>query len=233
MTDIKLSKRMNAIVDMVDEETVADIGCDHSFVSIALVQRDIASHVVAMDVRSGPVKIAIANVHEHKMDSCIDVRISDGFESLGEHEAECAIIAGMGGSLMVGILERGKAHLKNKISLVLQPQSDIYLVREYLHNVGYEIVRENMLVDEDKYYTIMRAVPALATVSPYTKEELEYGRILLAEKNPVLMEYLSYKYDKNEHIMMELKKKNTEKALDRINELILEQQTIRSCLGQL
>lgn len=228
--DIRLSKRMDAIVDMVDERTVADIGCDHAFVSIALIARGIADSVVALDVRSGPVGIAENNVNMHGMSKKISVRISDGFEALMEHEAECAIIAGMGGSLMVDILKRGRIHMQNGISLVLQPQSDIQLVREYLYSQSYDIVRENMLIEDDKYYTIMRAIPVKSPIEPYTKEELLYGRYLLASKNKVLREFLCHKYEKNEHIMMELKKKNTDKALERIKELVDEQSIIKSCL---
>lgn len=229
--DIRLSKRMTVLVDMVDEPTVADIGCDHAFVSIKLVLAGTAERVVAMDVREGPVEIARANVAECGLENRISVRLSDGFSALSEHEAECAVIAGMGGPLMVHILRAGQRHMKNGIHLVLQPQSELYCVRACLFDMGYEIIREEMLSEEGRYYTVMKAVPAERRIDTYTEAELLYGRILLASKNPTLMRYLRHTYEKNRKLMERLAAAGTDKAGRRMEELRREQEMLVSCLG--
>ncbi len=230
MTDVRLSNRMKAIVDMVDEETVADIGCDHAFVSIALVQAGKALRVIAMDVNPGPIHIAGENVSAYHMEDRIQIRLSDGFAALREHEAECAVIAGMGGQLMVDILRAGDGHLQNGIHLVLQPQSEPHVVRAYLHRAGYEIICEDMLQEDGKYYVIMKAVPAGAQVTEYSEAELMYGRLLLESRNPVLMAYLKSRYERNRKLDENLTKAGTEKARERAAGLRREQVLIKECL---
>ena len=105
--DIKLSKRMQAVADMVDGENVADIGCDHAFVSIYLAGKPFVKKVIAMDVKTGPVDIAKANVAAYNLENKIEIRMSDGFGNLEVGEADVAVIAGMGGYLMIDILKNG------------------------------------------------------------------------------------------------------------------------------
>ena len=110
---IVLSKRMEAVVNMVspqslvvpEKKCIADIGCDHAYVSIALMERGLADKVIAMDVRKGPLEIAAKNVAEYGMENNIELRLSDGMERLKPGEADAIIIAGMGGLLMCSILE--------------------------------------------------------------------------------------------------------------------------------
>ncbi len=220
--DIKLSKRMQAVANMVKEKKVVDIGCDHAFVSIYLAGKSSIDGVIAMDVKTGPVDIARANVEMHNLSDKIQVRMSDGFENLREGEADVAIIAGMGGYLMIDILEGGRNHLGNGISLILQPQSDIKAVREYLVACGYEIEQEDMLVEEGKYYSIIRAVPASHQSVNYLSEEYMYGPKLLEAGHPVLKEYLIFSRDKNIQLEDRLLKTDSLKSQDRIAELKLE-----------
>lgn len=217
--DIKLSKRMQAVADMVVEKRVVDIGCDHAFVSIYLANKPFVDNVVAMDVKTGPVDIASANVRAYNLSDKINVRMSDGFENLEVGEAEVAVIAGMGGYLMIDILEGGKEHLENGINLVLQPQSDIMAVREYLVHSGYKIIAEEMLIDEGKYYTVMKAVPARNSEVSYNSEEMDYGPYLLANRHPVLNQYLEFSKGKNEDLVKKLEQAGSEKSIERIKQL--------------
>ncbi len=220
--DIRLSKRMQAVADMVVEERVVDIGCDHAFVSIYLAQKPDMERVIAMDVKTGPVDIAKANIAAYKLADKIEVRMSDGFDKLSVGEADVAVIAGMGGYLMIDILEAGKKHLDNGISLVLQPQSDIQQVRQYLDGVGYIIGDEDMLIEDGKYYTIIRAVPRGESSVAYTKDDYIYGPLLLEKRHPVLRSYLEWFRDKNLELWDKLKATDSEKSRERIMQLIDE-----------
>lgn len=216
MKDVNLSKRMEAVVNMVSPQsfTIADVGCDHAYVSIALVQRQLADKVIAMDVRTGPLDIAKRNVNEAGYSKLIDIRLGDGLERLEPGEADTIIIAGMGGLLMKGILERGLhilCHEKKRPVLILQPQSDLKEVRMFLYRHEYHIVCETMLVEDGKYYTVMKAEPvvldknigkdedksdetdigwsAIAEES-YSEEEWVYGRCNLRNQNETLLAFL-------------------------------------------
>lgn len=231
MKDVNLSKRMETVVSMISPQsfaiaaveengdsvqavydkqtslTIADVGCDHAYVSIALVNRNIADKVIAMDVRTGPLDIARRNVAESGLANKIDIRLGDGLEKLVPGEADAIIIAGMGGLLIKGILERGIHILKCKEKrpvLILQPQSDLKEVRMFLLAHAYDIVSECMLLEDGKYYTVMKAKPCECDMEScismtetcsgnghiYTDEELVYGRYNLEHQNSVLQEYL-------------------------------------------
>ncbi len=232
MTDIKLSKRMQTVVGMVKEKTVADIGCDHAFVSIYLMKTGMCSRVIAMDVKKGPIDIAKGNVSSYGMEDRISVRLSDGFSSLKEGEAECAIIAGMGGNLMVNILKAGRVHTDSGIKLVLQPQSDIECVRAYLTDIGYTIEEEDMLVEEGKYYTVMRAIPDISAKeeAPYNSYELAFGPCLLKNRHRVLYQYLEKQLTKNDSIIEGLAKVDTDSSRQRMDELSRENNFIKEII---
>lgn len=257
MTDIKLSRRMQAVADMVaagccvDVEdsvsscgcTVADIGCDHAFVSIYLKSKGIAGKVIAMDVRKGPLDIARSNIASYGLSEYIDVRLSDGFAALAPGEADIAVIAGMGGLLMVDILKRGSVHTECGIELVLQPQSEPDKLRLYLDEIGYDIVDEVFLQEDGKYYTVIRAVKRCrgnnnnsaddktAVLDDVKKEaQLLYGPVLLKKKDTLLRKYIEGQLEKNHELRDRLGASPTPKSASRIEELKKEEEIMLCAL---
>lgn len=238
MTEIKLSRRMQAVADMVSVDSerkmtdvkaikgdaaaytrnVADIGCDHAFVSIYLKAKGIAGKVIAMDVKDGPLDIARANIASYGLSDYIDVRSSDGFDALETGEADVAIIAGMGGLLMVKILTRGKRHTDAGIELILQPQSEIDKVRAYLRTIQYRIVDEDMLMEDGKYYTIIKASPGKDSYSNPSVTD-KFGPVLLEKKNATLKMYIDEQKVKNQRLRKSLSHAMTPKSEKRIREL--------------
>lgn len=225
-----LSKRMQALVEMVDERRIADIGCDHAFVSIDLLLSNKAEKVIAMDVRKGPLAIAEQNIRSYGLENKISVRLSDGFSALDVGEVDCAIIAGMGGLLMVRILQQAKEHLSAGIHLVLQPQSEADELRSFLVEQGYKIVAEQMLMDEDKYYTVMKAVPTEGECVQYSRAELCFGPCLLKSRDEVLHTYLVRQNDKLQELKERLLHIDTDKAKNRLEEIEAERCLIRESL---
>lgn len=206
MEERVLSLRLQQVADFVAPcHTVADVGCDHGYVSIYLLQRGIAKHAIAMDVRKGPLARAEQNRNLAGLQTCMECRLSDGLKDLKPNEAEVIVIAGMGGPLMTEILSRGRETKVLAKQLVLQPQSDIPAVRRYLHDIGYYIVREAFLQEEGKYYTVLQTEKRNAR--PETEDEAkaaedakelwkdveyQYGRYLLEHKHPELFRYLEH-----------------------------------------
>lgn len=157
---IRLSKRLDAVAGMVTEgNIVCDVGCDHGFVSIYLIRKAISPKAFAMDVNSGPLQAAREHILDYGLQDYIETRLSDGVEALKGGEADSLICAGMGGRLVIRILEEGKRKIRSMKEIILQPQSEIRSVREYLREEGYLIVDENMILEDEKYYQVIKAEP--------------------------------------------------------------------------
>lgn len=171
--NIELSLRMQTVADMVQPGgRVCDIGCDHAFVSIYLVANGIADHVIASDVRTGPCAIARDNIARWGMDDRIDLRLGDGLGTVKPGETDSIIIAGMGGILITDILDAGRAVVNTAKQLVLQPQSELEHVRRYIHEQGWNITDEKMLVDAGKYYVVMSVDVSGSAVHKETQNEI-------------------------------------------------------------
>lgn len=226
---MKLSGRMKMIADLVpDRARLADIGCDHAYLPIYLMQQGIAASVIAMDVNPGPLGRAKEHIKAACLEAYIQVRLSDGTEQLKEGEADTLLIAGMGGKLMIRILKN--CSLLGEIRwLLLQPQSEILSVREYLSGLGYEIVEESMVLDAGKYYTAMlaRQREDFRLYPVYSR----YGKRLLEERNPVLKDYLKLQEEKKSAIIRQLEGQKKESHQELLKKLYQEMEYIGTALA--
>lgn len=191
---MNLSKRLSTVSNMVINcDTACDIGCDHGYVSIDLVNRNVARRVIACDINEGPLLAASENIAAAGLSDRIETRLSDGLHKVTTTDKPDVIIAaGMGGQLMSKILDEGKEVVKGASQLVLQPQSELFLVRKWLRQNGYTIVREEILTDASKYYFVMDARPGNSKEYEHKLQELfdSYSEYLIKEKNPLFKEYL-------------------------------------------
>ncbi len=154
---MQLSKRLQAVADMVPKKSkVADIGCDHAYVSMYLVQNRIADKVIAMDVNQGPLQKAKENIEKYGCSDMIELRLSDGAMKLQQGEADVLLIAGMGGGLVQKILSDSIEIVKKCKALVLQPQSETANVRRFMYRIGFQIAEEKILIEEGKFYMMFR-----------------------------------------------------------------------------
>lgn len=217
---MKLSKRLETVASFVPKgSNIADIGTDHGYVPIYLVREGQAEHAVAMDVRKGPLERARAHVEEAGLGSRIDVRLSDGLAGLKPGEADSVVIAGMGGELIIHILEEGRG-LWNTIGYwVLSPQSELDKVRRFLEKESFSIARETMMKEDGKYYTVM-GVTRDGISWDYTSEpHYLYGGRLIRQKSPVLAEFLKKEQEQLEQILDTLKDSDTPAAFKRRGEM--------------
>ncbi len=235
---VRLSERLQMVADMVSvKDSVADIGCDHGYTSLYLAQSVGIRHVIAMDINRGPLERAREHIIQAQMEERIETRQSDGAKGLSPGEVEGMVISGMGGALMAKILSESRLVTDSLKELVIQPQSELSLIRKYLHQAGFVIVQEQMAVDADKFYVAIRAVHGQETYGTDGLAQLyyRYGKCLIEDKNQILKVFLLRELQRLDGILERFRREQEcgEKAVRRKQELILEKDGIYKVLGML
>lgn len=156
---MQLSLRLSAIADLVTEgNRLVDVGCDHGYLPVYLIQQKKIPSAIAMDVRKGPLSRAQEHIRQYGLEEYIQTRLSDGLEGLKAGEGDTLVIAGMGGPLMERILTDGRSVRNSFSELILQPQSDIPHFRRFIQSEGWKITEEKMVEEDGKFYPMMRVV---------------------------------------------------------------------------
>ena len=201
---MSLSKRLKAVVDMVPAGvTPADNGCDHGYVAIALIREGKCKSVIASDINKGPLKRAEEHIKEAGLSDVIDLRLSDGVKEIRDGEVDTLIISGMGGLLIRDILKNAFEKMKDHLNdLILLPHRDIDIVRVFLRKNGFVIEDEEMVFEDNKYYTVIHAVKSdryggadIAYLSDKSfDEEVNdmFGPVLLMKRSDVFISYLMH-----------------------------------------
>lgn len=247
---MELSKRLQAVADLLDcHDRIADIGCDHGFVSIYLIESKKARRCLAMDVNKGPLERAKEHVMEKRLSTYIETRLSNGAKAIQfvekedgrrELEVDAALIAGMGGRLMIQIIRDSLDKFQSMKEFVLQPQSEIGKVRQFIRIIGCHIEKEDMVLEDGKYYSMMKVTPERRepdwsvnapghirqkiesgeiTISDISFLGDEYGEHLLKEKHPVLLQFLEKEKNLYQEILADLEQRNTGKSEVRRKEI--------------
>lgn len=170
-------KRLEKAVSLIDRcGTLADIGCDHGYVSLYAVRNGLAENVWAADISAKSLdKARRLMENEHN----VSFFVSDGFSGLPYVPSE-AVILGMGGMEIIKIISGER----RPDTLVLQPQNHAYDLRETLGTIGYKIVADTCICERGRYYDIIKAVKG--TGGTLCEEKLLFGAFC-DEKNPVLL----------------------------------------------
>lgn len=212
-----LSRRLRRLAGSVlSNGVVADIGCDHAFTSIYLVQQGLARSVIAMDIGEGPLSRAKEHIAQYHMQDKISVRLSDGAKELSPGEADTILISGMGGALICRILGESREVVRTVQEMVLSPQSEIHLVRRCIHEAGFMIASEEMVEEQGKYYVLIRAVPGQ---EKYTKEtDYIYGKKLIEEKDKVFADFLQKEKCRVERVLAHMSEKELSASGERKRE---------------
>ncbi len=213
----ELSKRLMSIYRMVPQSVVADIGADHGKLIIALVENGIASHGYAVENKKGPFERLQKAVKKAGLEDKIEVIYSDGLKDLPNF-VSTIVIAGMGGHLIVEILKRDRLKLANVQTIIVDAHNALDKVRDEITKLGYIISDEEIVLDANKYYEIIKFIKAdIAFMSEYDKE---FGPILRKEKSCLFKE----KYQKR---MKTIKTLINKENLDSVRRTELEKEKER------
>ena len=191
--DIPMTPRLLKIAEYVEKgERLADIGTDHAYIPIYLVQNGIVNEAVAADVNRAPLETASENIKSAGLENKIKTVLSDGFFCIEEDSFDTAVIAGMGGMLIADILKnapRGKKY-------ILQPMKNLPELKRFLSENRYKVTAECLANEDGKLYNILAVQDGEQTLSEI---ELYIGKGL--EKDELLPMYKEKLYAKFQKII--------------------------------
>ncbi|EPR13966.1 tRNA (adenine(22)-N(1))-methyltransferase [Ruminiclostridium papyrosolvens] len=201
---LNLKGRLKLIADKVPEcNVLADIGTDHAYIPIYLVQNGVCQKAIASDIKIGPVKMASNNISLYKLSEKIETRLGNGLDTIEINEADSIIIAGMGGTLVTELLEANKPKTVNTNALVLQPMNDLHVVRKWLYDNAFEIYDEEMVAEGPKLYCVLSAKFS-GKKKDYSDFELHVGQSLIEKKDPLLSTYCRMKVKQIDRVLEQL-----------------------------
>lgn len=216
---MEISFRLNKIAEKVTTNgIVADIGTDHAYIPIFLYKNNKIKSAIACDISKGSLQKANINISKYNLSNYIETRLSNGLEKIHlEDNVDTIIIAGMGGMLMIDILQKGIEIAKNCNKLILQPQKDIPEVRKFLHQNNFIIEDEDMIIDENKFYNIIVAINNFGTENQmFDYREYLFGKSNIDKKCPILKEYILNELNIMENIINKLEKTHSFKRIEEI-----------------
>ncbi|MFZ5965891.1 MAG: tRNA (adenine(22)-N(1))-methyltransferase [Bacillota bacterium] len=197
---MKLSPRLMTIVEQVKQGSyVADIGTDHGYIPVFLIEKAIANKVVASDVNEGPLKRAVHTIQQHHLGHCIECRLGSGLEPIKPGEVDTVIIAGMGGLLIRDILNNNLTLTKSFDTFILQPMVAQDELRRWLIGNGYKIINEKLCREEHRIYEIIVVEKGQQSIEDDIYFEI--GTKLIENRDPLLEEFLKKHIKKYEDII--------------------------------
>lgn len=216
-----ISRRLQQVAAFVPEGArLLDVGSDHAYLPIYLMEKGIIQHAIAGEVVEGPFQSAQKNVATHGLSQQIEVRLANGLAAFeAEDQVDTIVIAGMGGRLIADILAAGQKKLTSVKRLILQPNNREDELRAWLSENAFSLVTELMLEEAGKFYEILVAEKGQQSL---TNQQLRFGPHLVVEKSPVFKAKWQKELDKLENALAQVPVENEEARgllLTKINQI--------------
>lgn len=204
-----ISKRLELVASFVPQGAILlDVGSDHAYLPIELIERGKIESAIAGEVVEGPYQSAVKNVEAHGLKEKIQVRLANGLAAFEEGDQVSVItIAGMGGRLIARILEEGLEKLSNVRRLILQPNNREDDLRIWLQANGFQIVAESILEEAGKFYEILVVEAGQMKLSA---SDVRFGLFLSKELSPVFVQKWQKEAVKLEFALGQIPDKNLE-----------------------
>lgn len=210
---IPCSNRIQEILEWVNGDVIADIGCDHAYVVCNAILNQQAKKGYACDVAQGPLDNAKKTILDNQLSDQVTCCLLDGIQGLHD-DVNQIIICGMGGKLIIDILSKGK--LYPGLRLLLSSHKDDYALRKYLMENKIHIVREKMIYDNNHYYPILDCV-VNTTVQNISEAHLHFGMNML--RNDTYQDYLDFEENKYKNILSKVSKPEFLEKIEYIKEI--------------
>ena len=217
-----LSKRLQTVYDNInDAQIVADIGTDHGYIPIALINNNKATKVYASDIAEGPLNNAKKNIETLNLQDKIIPVLSNGLDNI-PNDIDTIVIAGMGFYKCEEILEDNLSKLYLSKQIIVQVNRDVGKLRRWISNHHFTIVNED-IVYEGMYYQVI--VFNCNYHRAYSDLEIALGPILMQNQSPLFIEYLEYLLLKQREIF-----ENVPEHTERYRELRKDIKSLESIL---
>ncbi|EHI76970.1 hypothetical protein HMPREF9184_00763 [Streptococcus sp. oral taxon 058 str. F0407] len=202
-----ISKRLELVASFVPQGTILlDVGSDHAYLPIELVEKGQIERAIAGEVVEGPCQSAVKNVEAHGLKEKIQVRLANGLAAFEEEDQVSVItVAGMGGRLIATILEEGLDKLSNIQRLILQPNNREDDLRIWLQDHDFRIVAESILEEAGKFYEILVVEAGQMKLSA---SDIRFGPFLSKEVSPVFVQKWQKEATKLEFALGQIPEKN-------------------------
>ncbi len=210
---MKLTDRLLKIASLVTEKTVADIGTDHGYIPIHLLNENKVDFAILADVNKGPLMNAKGEVDRNNLGEKVDLRLGSGLEVLEKGEVSEVIIAGMGGSLISKLLENKLEVSQSVNKLILQPMQSQETLRKYLLNNGFEILDEVLVKEDFRVYEII-CTKYTGKNTKVDEVYYEIGQKLIENKDPLLNELIDKKIEGYKNVIKQIE--NHEKMAEKL-----------------
>ncbi len=221
---MELRGRLKAIADQIPQcNILTDIGTDHAYIPIYAVKNNLCKRALAADLRSGPLKMASANIQRYGLNDRIETRLGDGLEPIMLNECDIVTIAGMGGVLIRDILSTSLEKAQAAETLLLQPNNAVEVLRKWLYESGFDIMDEIIAFDAGKLYCIIKA---RWLNQPCMKDEFAYyiGEKIFEGNELYLRRYLLKKLKELEGIIEGRALSVTDERPEPVNGKVLDTQ---------
>ncbi|MDD3269917.1 MAG: class I SAM-dependent methyltransferase [Syntrophomonadaceae bacterium] len=163
--------RLKAVADMlIKNKAAADIGADHAWLSIYLIENGLAPRVIIGELGDGPLERAVQAVHKNNLQEQVELRQGNGLQVLEAGEVASIAIAGMGGDTILEILAYDWAKARSFERFVFQPMSKSGVLRRELASQGWKIIEERVLQENGRFFVVIASEPADI---PYELSDLE------------------------------------------------------------
>ncbi len=215
MRELQLQPRLQLLADMVPAGSrLADVGTDHGYLPVYLLQRERISCAIASDIVPGPLQHARQTAAEYEVDG-IDFRLCPGLDTIAPHEADTIVIAGMGGETIQAILTAAPWTADGSHLLLLQPMTKVEYLRKWLVDNEYTFTEEWLARDKDHLYPVF-AVHG-GHQPPLTAAQ-QYGGVLL-DGDPLYADYLDERIAKLQKAISGLQKSTAADSTVKVKEL--------------
>ena len=212
-------RRLEEIINLVEDNSiVADIGTDHGIVPYELIKSNKAKKVIASDISEKSLDKLREKLDYLDEPEKIILNVSDGLDNLNEYQVDTIIISGMGGNLIVDILNKNIDVAKSANCLILGANNSLSVLRKFLHDNSFEIIEEVDLFENDKYYQIIKVKVGKQLFS--NDYEYEFGKFLIDNKSENLKQYIKQQIENKKTILSNISEKdsdNVKNAIDNIN----------------
>lgn len=198
MRNVNLSLRLHAAAEWVPQQArLCDVGTDHAALPIWLMQQGRLRSAIATDIRRGPLERAQQNVERYGYTGQIGLRLCDGLSAIAPEEVDSVTICGMGGNMMISILEAAP-WTREQTALILQPMKSQGELRNWLRENGYRIEKERVLWEEGHWYTLLavRGGPDPVALTPGMQEAGIPARWCREDNWPAYLAYLQKRLER-------------------------------------